>query len=314
MAPTVNCIICSKAVKTGYSIKCQKCSNWLHRDCANLSIDDIKYFEKELKVEKGRRFLCCMCLPQSPKVNSGDNGTPFKKSLKNEDGDKLFEQIKLYFNEILETQIKRIMEENEKLLNIYQQKIAILENEVLKIASVQDRASKLERQLEKLSAKLEKSDVDIVNINNKLYEMKYQEVSRNTINEINDRETRKNNLMVFNLEEGDNTVNCDTVAAKEIIKHVCAGLNANDIKTFRVGRPQPNKTRPLRVVMKSQTEVRNVFFKAKELKKAPKYEHLALGLDKTPAQLAAFKNLKKELETRIQSGEDNLKILEMCRK
>nr|CAI5861216.1 unnamed protein product [Callosobruchus analis] len=90
MAPTVNCIICSKAVKTGYSIKCQKCSNWLHRDCANLSIDDIKYFEKELKVEKGRRFLCCMCLLQSPKVNSGDNGTPFKKSLKNEDGDKLF--------------------------------------------------------------------------------------------------------------------------------------------------------------------------------------------------------------------------------
>nr|CAI5818714.1 unnamed protein product [Callosobruchus analis] len=73
MAP-VDCIICSKAVKTGYSIKCQKCAQWLHRVCANVSIDKIKNLDKELRLEKGKRFYCSICVPQSPKRHTRKAG------------------------------------------------------------------------------------------------------------------------------------------------------------------------------------------------------------------------------------------------
>nr|CAI5867557.1 unnamed protein product [Callosobruchus analis] len=138
MAP-VDCIICSKAVKTGYSIKHQKCAQWLHRDYANLSIDEIKNLDKELRLGKGKRFYCSICVPQIPK-----RLRPHKESRTSEHyEDELLQKIKLYFNEKLETQINRIKEENEKLLKVYQQKIAFLEKEVLKISLMQETESQL---------------------------------------------------------------------------------------------------------------------------------------------------------------------------
>nr|CAI5818712.1 unnamed protein product [Callosobruchus analis] len=60
--------------------------------------------------------------------------------------------------------------------------------------------------------------------------------------------------------------------------------------------------------MQSQKEARSVFFKTKELIKAPQFKHLALGLDKTQVQIAEYKRLRGELDRRLRNGERNLKI------
>lgn len=62
------------------------------------------------------------------------------------------------------------------------------------------------------------------------------------------------------------------------------------------------------MTLTSSQEVRNLFFKAKELIKNEQFKHIALGFDKTPRQIEEYRALRREMQTRIDSGENNLKI------
>nr|CAI5831883.1 unnamed protein product [Callosobruchus analis] len=55
----------------------------------------------------------------------------------------LFNKIKEYFKEYMEVQMKKIKEESENLLNFYKQRCDILESELKKLTSAQDRAVQL---------------------------------------------------------------------------------------------------------------------------------------------------------------------------
>lgn len=60
--PDASCVKCLKPIKTNaYKIQCVKCNHWYHRDCANLSIEQIQEFNKEKTVENGKRWLCTTC-------------------------------------------------------------------------------------------------------------------------------------------------------------------------------------------------------------------------------------------------------------
>lgn len=59
---SVNCLKCTKIIgKSQYSIQCKKCALWLHRDCANLTIEECDQFAKELKKTNGKRYYCIAC-------------------------------------------------------------------------------------------------------------------------------------------------------------------------------------------------------------------------------------------------------------
>lgn len=139
MAP-VNCKKCAQIVKAnGYSILCTSCQGWLHRDCANLTVDEIKIIAE--KIKNGRlMWKCQQCaeayvdnsIKSNLHKNAPDNslmesasGTDNIESLKNE--------IDLLNKIISEKDEKfKLMVENKTLL---EEKVhnLILQNEELRL-------------------------------------------------------------------------------------------------------------------------------------------------------------------------------------
>lgn len=129
------------------------------------------------------------------------------------------------------------------------------------------------------------------------------------IAELNEREHRKKNIMVFGLSEHQNNTQADKDTGFEIIK--VANPNASDnIKLFRVGKPNVNTTkpRPMKIILNSPEEAIQVLRNVNEIKKMKSFENLIITSDKTPNQTLHYKRIKEELSTRTNAGEKNLKI------
>lgn len=85
------------------------------------------------------------------------------------------------------------------------------------------------------------------------------------INEINERDRRKNNIMIFGCTEVDEEGESEKELVEEILKATGAEVDTSKVKLFRVGKKHMDKPRPIRVICNSQREARNVFFKTKDL-------------------------------------------------
>lgn len=56
------CRQCSAQIKTNaYKIQCIVCKYWFHRDCVNLSIEDIQHYLREKSLEHGKKWCCPTC-------------------------------------------------------------------------------------------------------------------------------------------------------------------------------------------------------------------------------------------------------------
>nr|CAI5845548.1 unnamed protein product [Callosobruchus analis] len=295
---SVSCIRCMKVVKNGtYSIKCQNCLNWLHRDCANITIEEIKQYEKELKLPNGKRFECFMCLPQSPKHNPrAANNVSMSDGAS---ADTLFEKIRLYLDERLDSHMSRIMEENAKLVNLFQTKITNMEIEIRKISSLQDKVVQLEQQLATLTAKLEESDSKHTST------PQYDEM---LIEELQERQARSKNILMFGIAESSEK---DRVARAQEEKTVVENTlrqcsnTADDIKLFRLGKYEPGKVRPIKVMFTSAQTVTEIL---KNKSKISNDSSIYIKPDLTKQQREHHKQVIAELERRKQAGEQNLSI------
>ncbi|EFA10161.2 hypothetical protein TcasGA2_TC012351 [Tribolium castaneum] len=76
-------------------------------------------------------------------------------------------------------------------------------------------------------------------------------------------------------------------------------------RTPRLGRYSGEGVRPraVKVVLNNEDEVKAVVFNAKELKNHANYRNISLSMDKTPRQIAYYKQLQQELNDRTSKGE-----------
>lgn len=119
------------------------------------------------------------------------------------------------------------------------------------------------------------------------------------INEINERQTRMSNVMIFNLPES-NSQNSDLNAVKDIVREVAQeDLHIN--KIFRVGKKNKSGNRALKVIF-SKTEDANKLIRSK--KDILKDRKIFINADLTPLQLNNWQNMKKEVEDRRTKGEN----------
>lgn len=139
------------------------------------------------------------------------------------------------------------------------------------------------------------------------------EVVSDSVREINERQSRKKNIMIFGVPEavssGSRTardLDIDTTLA--IVLKVHPGVNTQNIRVSRVGRDTPSKHRPLKVILNSEEDVLTILRRAKELKKIDSYKDVHLANDRTRRQMEEYRALKATLEARIQNGERDLKI------
>lgn len=123
------------------------------------------------------------------------------------------------------------------------------------------------------------------------------------INEISERQTRENNMIVFGIEEntGNEAATADKYLVKEIVNTLVPDMQTEDIKVYRIGTPGQNK-RPLKVIMNNKNEVYKVLKNKYKLKDS-QFKNLNIVTDQTKLQRDYYKKTKDELEDRKSKGE-----------
>lgn len=136
------------------------------------------------------------------------------------------------------------------------------------------------------------------------------------INEINDRNSRKRNLVVFGVKEIDSNMpgnvraECDNRTALDIVHTIIPELENTNLKPVRLGRFDANRTRPrpIKITLNDETIVHEIIRNVKKLKSHQNYGHISVSFDRTPRQINYYKEIKHELDDRVKRGETNCKI------
>lgn len=134
------------------------------------------------------------------------------------------------------------------------------------------------------------------------------------VQEVADRDRRKNNIVIFGRDEG----NCDSNAQQvnldtTLVNDICTALqvDARDFKVTRLGKFDPTaarRKRPIRVSFPSESSANRIMQKISKLRSLTEFSTLSIYRDKTPMQLQIHKDAKIEMLARLNSGEKNLKI------
>lgn len=173
-------------------------------------------------------------------------------------------------------------------------------------ATVVAETQSLKEQITQLKEKVE--------INHKASNAPRQEKEINmiepAIQELQDREKRARNVLVFGVPEAPNVRSKDeedTISkerAVKFLKKLKADLSTDTIKAYRLGYPSENKIRPIRVILPTRMEASEIL----HLKNQLKDDSVYLKYDQTETQRTYLKNTLKELERRTNSGENDLII------
>lgn len=134
------------------------------------------------------------------------------------------------------------------------------------------------------------------------------------IQEISDREKRKNNIIVFGVKEGACNTNNEQIGLDtQLVQDICSSLNVKTegLSVSRLGkfdRSNTDRRRPIKVCFPSETECTNILRNISKLKTNPTFSRLSIFRDRTPLQLQIYKDARAELNERLSNGETNLKI------
>lgn len=127
-----------------------------------------------------------------------------------------------------------------------------------------------------------------------------------------DKEKRKSNLVVHNLEESSGANNAGTLEqdVKKFVDVVKKGLwmNVKVSKAFRVGKGSPTKPRLLIVSMENVETKVEILKRARDLRHIPELSNIYITPDLTWKEREDGKKLREELARRRDSGESNLII------
>ena len=123
---------------------------------------------------------------------------------------------------------------------------------------------------------------------------------------IADRESRKNNLIIYKLPESNNHSNDKTNVAK-LCKTVF-DIDVGITKSMRLGKKSEDKTRPLLICLDSQQNAVYITSYASYLRRHEEYNNVYIAPDMTKYQRHKHKQLVDELKHRRSNGENNLVI------
>lgn len=135
------------------------------------------------------------------------------------------------------------------------------------------------------------------------------------VQELMDRERRKNNIVLFNITEanaGDKNdqVAADVTTCKEILSVL--GVSPNiPIKPVRLGKFDPTKAdrkRPIKIDLGDTVLVDKVIRNCKHLRTSTTFNSVGISKDRTPSQTAFYHKVRQELLRRKDAGETNIFI------
>jgi len=295
-----NCGSCNAAV-VDKAMQCDLCNRWTHNGCSGMPEDLYKVIMKHQKKNTGTKWFCKTCEIHFGKVRMEIkilNERQVVVESKQLDAEKTINQVKIEISEL------------KKDLAAYVQK-----RDEIAVISSDNVGSKIEEIKEEISV-MKKSYSDMV---------KGTDVGLGTsisltnapsrtikveVSEVMEREKRKNNLVIFGIEETN-----DEMATKDRLKVIVNALELEESKIKYVGRVgryvEGSRARIVRVEC-NDSETKRKFLKgANKLKTMEGFNNIYISLDLTKIQQAQDKLLREKLkehrlvhkEAKINNGE-----------
>ena len=122
-------------------------------------------------------------------------------------------------------------------------------------------------------------------------------------------EQKKNNIILFNLPEGDGkeeekNKEGDLRKTKEVLTYVNSEVSTKELdftKVSRIGSRKEKRTRPIKIVMDSPESKLSILRNARKLKDSDSFNKIGLSFDKTEKQKEEYRCLKERLQSKNQS-------------
>lgn len=133
------------------------------------------------------------------------------------------------------------------------------------------------------------------------------------IQELDDRNKRKRNVLIFGLNEQSSSMAAqevkinDTRAVQDVLRSLSPDSNAH-YEVQRLGRADPAKSRPLKVTFQDENVAIDFIKRARELRNNVRFKNVFLSPDRTPRQMSHYRELRKQLTSRISTGETDIVI------
>lgn len=273
------CVRCVKKVlDTDEGIQCDGvCCRWFHRSCVGVPKSEYN----KLAANTQNKWYCLRvdCSSKSPILDLMDvlNSLVAKVDTLSAKVDKLDE-----------------VPEDTKVIKA-------------EVRSIQDKLSVIEPRVESLDQR-----VSAIENASKGVEPKID----NLIGEVNERNLRKKNIIIYNAPESVST-NLDTVKSYDnglvtsIVSSADNTLDTGKVKFFRLGPKKAGRIRPIKVIFTSEEiklSVINKFDSKSASSVNPLLKDVKLSWDRTPLELEALDRLRSELDSRTANGEKDLTI------
>ncbi|CAI6353027.1 unnamed protein product [Macrosiphum euphorbiae] len=201
-------------------------------------------------------------------------------------------------NEVKSTQNKMITSINEqnKTLKSFNKRFDDLSTEINKLATensfLKTKISELENKLIQIEKTTLTTQLDELNI----------------LNELADRQSRAQNIILYNLPENLNNTQIpisDGDNLKLIFKEM--KVDYNPINFNRLGKPS-DRTRPLKITLADKKSIFETLRAQSTLRHSPDFKDIRFSSDRTIKQREQMALLRKELESRREKGETNIII------
>lgn len=141
------------------------------------------------------------------------------------------------------------------------------------------------------------------------------------VSEVLDRLDRRRNLVFFGVREADESLSTSECIAADgqLLKEFTSFVNpsgcyiAESTKIQRLGRKNISNTpRPIKITLRNDTDalqfIRHMQSKRQALKNHTRFGGISVSLDRTAKQISYYKQVKANLDTRREAGEEDLII------
>lgn len=266
------CGSCKQKIKRNeYSILCNdSCVKWYHHSCAELSVEDIKFYGNKRCTEK---WICKSCKTSSVAAQSSKRrsvGIPSTPSVSPSANFSDYNDPEPSIRDVL---VKLIQMENKY-------------DEVLKKLEEQYQINHLLRQ-------------ELVQIKNDIKE-KESNATEQIIHEVNQRQLNESNVILYNVpeskQEDQKSRSDEDLSTVVSLLSDIQNIDTNKLKTVRIGRYVRNKIRPIRVRMLNKTEAITVLKSKKNIIDKNTGLNINVSSDQTISQRNYLKKLKEDLK------------------
>lgn len=170
---------------------------------------------------------------------------------------------------------------------------------------VKQQNKEFQRKIEILENKFDLTSEPIENVQNQHL---IQPPCEDLASELFDRTLRAKNLVIVGILEISNNdtsqmLEHDRKEVLNVLRNIYPDC-PQPSKTYRLGRHNPGKVRPIKVCFESDIAPKHILRNKSILKN----DKLRIYSDQTPMQRQHILELRKELSKRIENGETNLKI------